>query len=241
MQLVEVSVARAGRNVVREVSFDVRAGAVTALLGANGAGKSSLVLGVAGVLRLTGGHVALDGKRIAVRAPHRIRAAGIATVSEGHRVLAPLTVAEHLRAAGSRLSRAELTVGVDRAFALFPELTRRQEQRSGTLSGGQQQMLVIASALVDRPRYLIIDELSLGLAPAVVRRLGPVVREIASSGIGVLLIEQFATVALGLADHAAVLDRGRIAFRGTAAELKARPELLHGAYLAGGVPVAATG
>jgi branched-chain amino acid transport system ATP-binding protein len=231
LQTHGVSVARAGRTVVREVDLEIPAGQVTALLGANGAGKSSLVLGLAGIVRFAGGHVSLDGRELTARTPHRIRAAGIATVPEGHRILAALTVRDHLRVAGSRLSKPALAAAVEQALATFPELAERQEQRSGTLSGGQQQMLSIASALVGQPRFLLIDELSLGLAPAVVRRLGPVIREIAASGIGVLLIEQFATVALALADRANVMDRGRIVFSGTAQQLTAQPELLQGAYL----------
>jgi branched-chain amino acid transport system ATP-binding protein len=232
LELRGISVERSGRLVVRDASLTVRAGAVTALLGPNGAGKSSLVLGVAGVIPRVAGDVVVGGRPLRSRAPHAVRAAGVATVPEGHRVLRALTVGEHLRAAGSRLGKRELADSVAEALALFPELGERRGQRAGTLSGGQQQMLAIASALVGRPAYLLLDELSLGLAPAVVRRLEPVVGEIAAGGIGVLLIEQFATVALQLAEHACVMDRGRIVFDGAAAELAARPELLHGAYLA---------
>jgi branched-chain amino acid transport system ATP-binding protein len=232
LQVHGVSVERGGRTVVRDVDLAVPAGSVTALLGANGAGKSSLVLGIAGILPLAAGHLSLDGQRLSSRAPHAVRAAGIATVPEGHRVLGALTVRDHLRAAGSRLGRDELDTSVGEAFERFPELGERQDQLSGTLSGGQQQMLSIASAMVGRPRFLIIDELSLGLAPVVIRRLGPVITQIASSGIGILLIEQFATVALGLADQANVMDRGSIVFSGSAEALAEKPELLHGAYLA---------
>jgi branched-chain amino acid transport system ATP-binding protein len=232
LQAHGIGVERGGRTVVRDVELAVPGGAVTALLGANGAGKSSLVLAVAGILPLAAGHLAVDGRRLTSRAPHAIRAAGIATVPEGHRVLAALTVRDHLRAAGSRLTRGALDAAVAEAFALFPELAEREGQLAGTLSGGQQQMLAIASALVGRPRFLVIDELSLGLAPVVVRRLGPVITQIAATGIGVLLIEQFATVALGLADQANVMDRGRIVFSGSAEALAGQPELLHGAYLA---------
>ena len=233
LQLHAVSVARAGRDVVRKVDLEVAAGQVTALLGANGAGKSSLILGVAGIVPLTGGRIIVDGTALSAKSPQRVRAQGVATVPEGHRILASLTVIEHLRVSGSRLRRDALGSAVDQALETCPELAERRTQRSGTLSGGQQQMLAIASALVDRPAYLLVDELSLGLAPAVVERLGPVLRTIAASGVGVLLIEQFVHVALGLADRASILDRGRLSFSGTSAELTAQPELLHGAYLAG--------
>jgi branched-chain amino acid transport system ATP-binding protein len=232
LELRGISVARGGRLVVRDVDLTVPAGAITALLGPNGAGKSSLVLGVAGVIPLAAGQVAIDGRPLKTRSAHGVRAAGIAIVPEGHRVLRAMTVRDHLRAAGSRLPARELGAAVDEALARFPELAERTGQRAGTLSGGQQQMLAIASALVGRPGYVILDELSLGLAPAVVRRLGPVVGDVAASGIGVLLIEQFANVALELADRAYVLDRGSIAFSGQGSELVDRPDLLHGVYLA---------
>lgn len=232
LALTDVSVARGGRPVVRGVDLEVPAGQVTALLGPNGAGKSTLVLGIGGVLPIAGA-VRIDGCDLAGRSPHQIRAAGLAVVPEGHRVLRGLSVADNLRAAGTGASRSALRAGIEQAWVTFPELEARQGQLAGRLSGGQQQMLAIASALVGQPSYVIIDELSLGLAPVVVERLEPVVRGIAERGIGVLLIEQFATVALRLADRVAIMDRGRIGFRGVADELADRPELLHGVYLAG--------
>jgi branched-chain amino acid transport system ATP-binding protein len=233
LALHELSVARGGRPVVQDVSLEIPTGEVTALLGPNGAGKSSLVLAVGGVLRPLGGTVKLDGRDLTGRRPERIRKAGVAVVPEGRRLLSELTVEDNLRVATYSLSKDESAAGRAYAHELFPELDKRLGVPGRSLSGGEQQMLVLAQALVSRPSFVLIDELSLGLAPVVVQRLIPTIREIAGSGVGVLLIEQFATVALGLAERAYVMDRGRIRFSGTAAELKAAPELLQTAYLPG--------
>jgi branched-chain amino acid transport system ATP-binding protein len=227
----ELVASRAGRQVLHGVSLTVRRGEITALLGANGAGKSTLVLAVAGLIPTNAGTVVADGMPLNGLSPERRRTHGVSAVLEGHRVLRGLTVGENLAVAGSRVGARQLRAGIDGALSVFPELAERLDQRAGTLSGGQQQMLAIAQACVVRPRYLLLDELSLGLAPAVIDRLIPVVYALADDGVGVLLIEQFAVVALGLATEADVLDRGRVVFSGTADELQHHPEILHGAYL----------
>jgi branched-chain amino acid transport system ATP-binding protein len=226
-----LTVERGGRAVVRDVSIEIPAGEVTALLGPNGAGKSSLVLAVGGVLRPQAGSVLLDGREFAGRRPEQIRRAGIAIVPEGRRLLSELTVEDNIGVATYALSREEAQAGRTRVLELFPELARRLSARARTLSGGEQQMLVLAQALVSQPRYMLIDELSLGLAPVVVSRLVPRIRAVAESGIGVLLIEQFATVALGMANHAYVMEGGRLRFTGPARRLRDKPELLRSAYL----------
>jgi branched-chain amino acid transport system ATP-binding protein len=231
--LRDLTVARGGRPVVHGASLEIPPGGVTALLGPNGAGKSSLVLAVGGVLRPTAGSVAVDGANLAGRRPERIRKAGVATVPEGRRLLSDLTVEDNLRVATYSLTAAEARAGRAYAHELFPELDRRLSLPARSLSGGEQQMLVLAQALVSKPRFILIDELSLGLAPVIVQRLIPTIAAVAESGVGVLLIEQFATVALGLAEHAYIMDRGRIRFSGLASELKASPELLQTAYLPG--------
>ena len=231
LSLRGLTVERGGRAVVRDVSIDIPAGEVTALLGPNGAGKSSLVLAAGGVLRPQAGSVVLDGREFAGRRPERIRRAGVAIVPEGRRLLSELTVDDNIGVATYALSREEAQAGRKRALELFPELARRLSARARTLSGGEQQMLVLAQALVSQPRYILIDELSLGLAPVVVNRLIPRIRAFAESGIGVLLIEQFATVALGLANHVYVMEGGRLRFSGPAGELRDKPELLRSAYL----------
>jgi branched-chain amino acid transport system ATP-binding protein len=226
-------VARGAKVVVHDVDVTVHPGQITAMLGANGAGKSSLVLAVAGVLRPLAGSVRIDGQELTGRSPQTVRAAGVAAVPEGHRVLTALTVRDNLLAAGSMHGKAALRAAVDDAIDVFPELAERLDQRAGSLSGGQQQMVALAQALVCRPKVLLADELSLGLAPLVVKRLAGVLRTIADRGTGVLLIEQFTTVALSLAADAVVMERGRRVWEGTAEHLRAHPELLHAAYLAG--------
>ena len=226
-----LTVARGGRNVVREVSLEIAAGEVTALLGPNGAGKSSMVLSMGGIIKPVSGKVLLDGNDLAGRRPERIRSAGVAIVPEGRRLLPELSVSENLRVATYTLSSSDAAAGRKRALELFPELEKRLPYAARSLSGGEQQMVVLAQALVSHPRYVIIDELSLGLAPVVINRLIPTIRSIAESGIGVLLIEQFATVALGLANRAYVMEGGRIRYSGSASELREKPDLLQSAYL----------
>jgi branched-chain amino acid transport system ATP-binding protein len=210
---------------------EIAAGQVTALLGPNGAGKSTLVLAVGGVLRPRTGAVLLDGADLAGRRPERIRQAGVAIVPEGRRLLPDLTVEDNLRVASYALTQEQAQAGRDRVLELFPQLGKRLTALARTLSGGEQQMVVLAQALICQPRYLLIDELSLGLAPVVVSRLIPVIRTVAESGAGVLLIEQFATVALGLAHRAHIMEGGRLRFSGLASELRDQPELLSSAYL----------
>jgi branched-chain amino acid transport system ATP-binding protein len=226
-----LSVARGGRTVLHDVSITIAPGEVTTLLGPNGAGKSTLVLAVAGVLRAAAGSIRAGGDELAKRRPERIRAAGVAVVPEGRRLLSQLTVEDNLRVATYSLDRAEARAGIRRALELFPELEKRWHIPGRLLSGGEQQMVVLAQALVSDPKFVLVDELSLGLAPVVVKRLVPALETVAGTGVGVLLIEQFAHVALGLAKSAYVLEGGRIRYTGTAQELKERPELLHSAYL----------
>jgi branched-chain amino acid transport system ATP-binding protein len=226
-----LSVPRGRQTVLSDVSFDIPSGEVTALLGPNGAGKSTLVLAVAGVLRASAGHIRLDDLDLTRKAPETIRAAGVAVVPEGRRLLPNLTVEDNLRAATYALSRPLAKEGVAYALALFPELEKRWKAVARTLSGGEQQMVVLSQALASQPKVVLVDELSLGLAPVVVQRLIPTLEAVAAAGTGVLLIEQFAHVALGLAQKAYVLEGGRIVYTGTARELREQPELLHSAYL----------
>jgi branched-chain amino acid transport system ATP-binding protein len=231
-----LTVERGGRAVVKDVSLEIAAGQVTALLGPNGAGKSTLVLSVGGVLRPRTGAVLLEAPgphsgNLAGRRPEKIRQAGVAIVPEGRRLLPDLTVEDNLRVASYALTKTQAQTGRDRVLELFPQLSQRLAAPARTLSGGEQQMVVLAQALIAAPRYLLIDELSLGLAPVVVSRLIPVITAVAESGTGVLLIEQFATVALGLARHAHIMEGGRIRFSGLARELRENPSRLRSAYL----------
>ena len=231
LRLDGLSVPRGGRTVVHDVSLEIPSGEVTTLLGPNGAGKSTLVLAVAGVLRPSAGRVLLGDDDFARRSPERIRTAGIAVVPEGRRMLPRLTIEDNLRVATFSLSRDQRKEGIAYALELFPELEKRWNVEGRLLSGGEQQMLVLAQALVSHPRILLIDELSLGLAPVVVKRLVPTIEAVAASGAGVLLIEQFAHLALSLAKTAYVLEGGRIRYHGTAEELKSHPDVLRSAYL----------
>jgi branched-chain amino acid transport system ATP-binding protein len=231
LHLEGLTVARGARTVLREVSLEIPPGEVTALLGPNGAGKSTLVLTVGGVLRPLSGRVLLGDRDVTRQAPERIRAAGIAVVPEGRRLLPELTVADNLRVATYALSKEAAASGLEYALGLFPELKARWDVAGRSLSGGEQQMLVLAQAVASRPSVLLVDELSLGLAPVVVKRLVPMLASVAESGVGVLLIEQFAHVALGLANTVYVLEGGRVRYHGTAAELRDHPEILRSAYL----------
>ena len=225
-------VARNGKAVLHDVDLVISPGKITALLGANGAGKSSLVLAIAGALPATGGTIALDGQSIMGLRPEAVRARGVAAVPEGHQVLNELSVEDNLKVAGSHLTRVQLKSALDVALTTFPELRERLQTRSGNLSGGQQQMVALAQAIIARPDYLLADELSFGLAPVVVARLVPVLQNLAAQGVGVLLIEQFTHIALKISHVAYVMERGRICFFGEPPELIKNPQILHSAYLA---------
>jgi branched-chain amino acid transport system ATP-binding protein len=231
LEIEGLEVARGGRTVLHGISLSIQPGAVTTLLGPNGAGKSTMVLAIGGVLRPSAGTVLLNGTNLTKLRPERIRQAGVAVVPEGRRLLPALTVEDNLRVATYSLGRDEAKRGIEYAIELFPHLQTRWKAVARTLSGGEQQMVVLAQALVSRPKFMLVDELSLGLAPVVVQRLMPALEEAASEGVGVLLIEQFVHVALALAQSAYVIEGGRIVYHGTAAELKEHPERLHSAYL----------
>ena len=231
MQINDLVVERAGRRIVHGVSLAVPAGEVTTMLGPNGAGKSTLAAAVAGLLRVASGGVTVDGEDVTNRRPERVRSAGISVVPEGRKLLPDLTIEENMRVATYSLGRSAAAEGIDYTLSLFPELEKRWKIGGRLLSGGEQQMVVLAQALVSKPKVLVVDELSLGLAPIVVKRLVPVLEQVAASGVAVLLIEQFAHVALAVATTAHVLEGGTIRYTGDAAELRDNPELLHAAYL----------
>lgn len=224
-----LTVVNGGRKVVHNVDLTISPGKVTAVIGANGAGKSELVLALAGVMPITSGQVLLDDTPLQGKGPEAIRRAGVAAIPEGHRVLTDLSVDDNLRAAGS-LIRGGLEARLAETYAVFPELAERKGQLAGTLSGGQQQMVALAHALMCQPRYLLIDEMSLGLAPLIVKRLLGVVTDLKARGVGILLIEQFTDLALGIAETAIVLRGGQMRYTGPAADLASDTQRLHEAY-----------
>jgi branched-chain amino acid transport system ATP-binding protein len=230
LRVENLVMVRGTKAVVHAISLHIAPAAITALMGANGAGKTSTVLGIAGVVKPAFGEVWLGGVDLAGLESDDIRRRGVATVPEGHQVLRELSVRDNLQVAGSDLSRGELAAAIEQTLELFPELRPRLAQLAGDLSGGQQQMVALAQALVVAPRFLVVDELSFGLAPMIVARLVPVIRRIAASGVGVLLIEQFTQLALSLADHVYVMSRGRVSYDGGPDKLRADPDILHRAY-----------
>jgi branched-chain amino acid transport system ATP-binding protein len=225
-----LDVQRGGKTVVHRVDLSVARGEIVALLGPNGAGKSSIVLALAGAIARSNGDVRLDGQLLPARAD-AARRAGLAIVPEGHHVLGNLTVLDNLRAAALLHPRTKVDGGVAHALEVFPELEPKLAHLGRSLSGGQKQMVCMAQALIARPKALVVDELSLGLAPLVVRRLAEVLQQLAGQGVAVLLIEQFTTLALSIATRACVLQRGRAVWTGDAETLRRQPEILQGSYL----------
>ncbi|UEM21604.1 ABC transporter ATP-binding protein [Skermanella mucosa] len=223
LALSGLSVSYGGAPVVDGVSLDVRPGEVLALLGANGAGKSSLLKAVIGLLPAAAGRVLLDGSDITRLAPERRARLGIGYVPEGRRVFPGMSVRDNLEVASFAPAAARMAL-LDRVFALFPQLRAKSGERAWRLSGGQQQMLAIGRALMGEPRLLLLDEPSLGLSPLLTAQVMATVREIAAGGTAVLLAEQAAARALEAADLGAWLRLGRLAETGSAADLRRRLE-----------------
>jgi branched-chain amino acid transport system ATP-binding protein len=222
---------------LRDVSLEVRAGELVALIGANGAGKSTLLRAIAGLVAPAAGRVTLDGRDVTGQAPEAMIRAGVALVPERRRIFAPLTVLDNLELGGYALPRgrdfrSRLEAGVEEAYRLFPVLRRRRDQLAGTLSGGEQQMLAIARALMTRPRLLLCDEPSLGLAPLVVAEIMRLLSTLREAGTTILLVEQNARMALRSADRAYVLEVGSVVLSGAATELL-EDDQLKAAYLGG--------
>jgi branched-chain amino acid transport system ATP-binding protein len=215
------------------VDVTVRSGEIVALIGTNGAGKSTLLMTICGRPRASHGRIAFDGEDIARLPTFEIVRRGIVQAPEGRRIFARLTVRENLQVGATPAAAAHFDEDLKRVFALFPVLAERERQRGGTLSGGEQQMLAIARALMARPRLLLLDEPSLGLAPLLIRQIFRVIAEINAQGTTVLLVEQNAYHALRLAHRAYVLAAGKVLLSGTGAELLTNTEV-RAAYLEGG-------
>ncbi len=210
------------------IDMDVEEGKVTAIIGSNGAGKTTTINAISGIVKYTGS-ITLDGEKLPT-ASNKVVRKGIIQVPEGRRIFAGLTVEENLRLGGYRLDGKTLQDDIEQQFSLFPRLKERRNQDAGTLSGGEQQMLAISRGLMARPRILMLDEPSLGLAPVVVNDVFKIIENIKNSGTTVLLVEQNANKSLALCDYAYVLENGMIFKQGLGSELLADPEIAS-AYL----------
>ena len=225
-------------QILFDVSIAIQRGEFLALLGTNGAGKSTFLKAVSNLSPVSSGQIFFDGRDITGLAPDAIAALGLAHVPGGRGSLPDLTVEENLRLGGHLLRRdkGRLAEGVARAIDLFPWMATRYRQLAGTLSGGEQQMLAIARALVVQPSMLMVDELSLGLAPVIVEELMNVLKELNQQGITVLVVEQHATLAIEVAERVLFMEKGQVRFSGKGADLVGREDLLRSVFL-GGAPV----
>ncbi|MGM9973626.1 MAG: ABC transporter ATP-binding protein [Clostridiaceae bacterium] len=229
LEIKNLFVAYGGIEAVKNISFKVPQGEIVTLIGANGAGKSTTLKSIAGLVKPKNSSILFEGQEIVGKTPDAIVKSGITLVPEGRKVFANLTVKENLRI-GAYLRKDNLDKDYEYIFSLFPRLKEREWQLAGTLSGGEQQMLAVGRALMSRPKLIMMDEPSLGLAPLVVKSIFEIIKEINSNGITVLLIEQNANMALQVANTAYVLETGHITITGTGAELLA-DERIKEAYL----------
>jgi branched-chain amino acid transport system ATP-binding protein len=230
ISIVGLHAGYGGVPVVRDINIHVAPGEVVALLGPNGAGKTTTLLTVSGIVKVLQGSVSVCGSPVKFGSPYRMAKQGLGHVPEDRSLFFGLTVRENLKL-GLRGSRGDQRDGYERALQLLPALRPLMERRAGLLSGGEQQMLAVGRALVSNPKVLMVDEMSLGLAPIIVERLLPIMRDVADNGIGVLLVEQHIHMALTVADRAYVLNHGEIVVHGTGAELAGRRDLLEASYL----------
>ncbi|MCW2529421.1 MAG: ABC-type branched-chain amino acid transport system ATPase component [Pseudonocardiales bacterium] len=214
-------------EAVRGVTLEVLPGEVTLILGANGAGKTTTLRAICGLMKPGSGKVMLDGKDITGTAAHKVVRKGMVLVPEGRRVFAPLTVLENLRLGGYAANRSTTTERLEQVYDMFPILKTRSSGQAGLLSGGEQQMLAFGRALMSEPRVMLMDEPSMGLAPAVVDIVLGSVRKIADAGIGILMVEQNADAGLESADHVVVMTRGEVAFTGSVEVARSHTAVVH--------------
>lgn len=229
LSVKDLQVNYGGIEAVKGISFSVEEGKIATLIGANGAGKSTTLKAIAGLAKPASGSIVFNGEELIGIDTTHIVSKGITLVPEGRRVFADLTVLENIKI-GAYLRKDDLSADIEWVYELFPRLKERSWQLAGTLSGGEQQMLAVARALMSRPKVIMMDEPSLGLAPLVVKGIFDIIRKINEQGVTVLLIEQNANMALKTADYAYVLETGRISLSGTGAELLAN-EQVKKAYL----------
>ena len=229
LKITDLKVSYGGINAVKGVSFEVPKGSVVSLIGANGAGKSTILRTIAGLVKPVAGTVSFNDENITGTDTSNIIAKGITLVPEGRRVFPDMTVLDNIKI-GAFLRHDSLDEDIEHMYSLFPRLKERKWQLAGTLSGGEQQMLALARALMSKPKLLMMDEPSLGLAPLIVKGIFEIIKEINKSGVTVLLIEQNANMALKASDYAYVLETGRLSMEGSGEELLSN-EALREAYL----------
>jgi branched-chain amino acid transport system ATP-binding protein len=234
LNVAELCVTYGPAQALFDISMTANRGEVVAILGANGAGKSSFARAISGLVPASGGAMEFDGQDITTKAPYQIRRAGLTYIPEGRGIFPGLSVSENLRMAVAQVKRSERRPAIERAMELFPILGQRSSQRAGSLSGGEQQMLALARALAVTPQLIIADEMSLGLAPIVTEEVFQSLERARDEGITILLIEQFVHRALQLADRAIILSRGHLTWSGAASEAGA--EVLE-SYLGAGAEV----
>src|SRR5512133_2392895 len=231
LEVRDLSVYYGAIQAVKGISFEVNEGEIVTLIGANGAGKSTSLKTISGMMRARTGEIRFAGKDITMRPPHLIVSDGIAHVPEGRRMFANLSVYENLMLGAFTVSdRNATSKNLERVFARFPRLRERIKQPAGTLSGGEQQMLAMGRGLMSQPKLMMLDEPSMGLSPILVQQVFDIIREINETGTSILLVEQNAFMALQIASRAYVLETGHVVLSGSAAELRADPKV-RAAYL----------
>ena len=231
LQIENIHLHYAAVQALQGVSFHVNQGEIVSILGANGAGKSTILKAISGLQPLQSGTITFDGKTLNGMPAHRIVQLGVCQSPEGRRIFPDCTIEENLEMGGYTLpSKSEVQKSIQRAYSHFPLLKERRKQLGSTLSGGEQQMLALARALMSKPRILLLDEPSLGLAPLIVKQIFEIIREINKQGVTILLVEQNANEALLFSDRAYILETGKILFNGPSQELRKDPRVIE-AYL----------
>ena len=219
LQVEDINVYYGAIHAIKGISFEVFSDEIVTLIGANGAGKSTTLNTIAGLLRPRSGRIILEGKDLATIPASRIVSQGMALCPEGRRIFQQMTVRENLEMGGYTRPKSEIPASLEEMFTRFPRLKEREKQIAGTLSGGEQQMLAMARALMSKPKLLMLDEPSMGLAPILVEQIFDIIKELHQAGVTILLVEQNAQMALSIADRAYVLETGRIAMTGEASAL----------------------
>ncbi len=232
LKVEDINVYYGAIHAIKGVSFEVNQGEIVTLIGANGAGKSTVLNTVSGLLTSKTGSIVFDGQNLHGVAPHKVVARGLAQVPEGRRVFLQMSVEENLEMGAYTRPSSEIAPGIADVYERFPRLKERRTQVAGTLSGGEQQMLAMGRALMSKPKLLMLDEPSMGLAPILVEQIFDIIKELHKAGTTILLVEQNAQAALSVADRGYVLETGKIVTSGTGTELLASPEIKR-AYLGG--------